>query len=62
MAGANVADGDDDDDEKSPDEPRSGSIIEDVLVAVELKQFAAESDPVVADDEDDVGIDEIEPL
>lgn len=53
-----MADGDDDEEElKSPVDPRSGSITDDELVAVELKQLPVES---FAAEDDDVGIDEIE--
>lgn len=58
MAVAKVADGEEDEEElKSPVDPKSGSITEDELVAVELKQLPVES--LTAED-DDVGIDEIE--
>lgn len=62
MAVANVADGEEDEEElKSPDDPNRGSITEDELVAVELKQLPVESFATVEDD--DVGIEEIgEPL
>lgn len=62
MAVANVADGDDDDDElKRPVEPRSGSITVDAF-EVELKQLPAESLPAEPD-EDDVGmVGSVEPL
>lgn len=61
MAVAKVADGDEDEEElKSPVDPKSGSITDDELVAVELKQLPAES---FAAEDEDVGIDEIdEPL
>lgn len=53
MAVAKVADGDEDDDElKSPVEPKSGSITDDALVVVELKQL-----PDVSLAVDVVGID-----
>lgn len=53
-----MADGDDDEEElKSPVDPKSGSITDDELVAVELKQLPVES---FAAEDDDVGIDEIE--
>jgi hypothetical protein len=63
LAVANVAEGDDEDEEKSPDEPSSGSITDDALVAVELK-LVTDSVPVVAEEEvDEVGREEIdEPL
>lgn len=58
MAVAKVADGDEDEEElKSPVDPKSGSITDDELVAVELKQLPVES---FAAEDDDVGIDEIE--
>lgn len=63
MAEANVPDGEEDEDElKSPVDPKSGSITEDVLVEAELKQPPVESFPV-AEEEDEVGIEGIdEPL
>lgn len=63
LADANVPEGDDDEEElKSPEEPRSGSITADELVEVGLKQLPEESFPV-ADEEAEVGIEEIvEPL
>lgn len=61
MAVAKVAEGDEDEEElKSPVDPKSGSITDDALVEAELKQPAAES---FADDVAVVAIDEIdEPL
>lgn len=55
-----MADGEEEEEElKRPDVPKSGSITDEVLVAVELKQL--ESVPTV--DVDEVGSDEIvEPL
>lgn len=63
MADANVPEGEEDEDElKSPEDPKSGSITEDALVDVGLKQPPAESLPV-ADEEAEVGIEGIdEPL
>jgi hypothetical protein len=54
-----VAEGEEEEDElKRPDVPRSGSITDDALVAVELKQL--ESVPTVEEVVDDDGI--LEPL
>lgn len=63
MADANVPEGDEDEEElKSPEEPKSGSITEDALADVGLKQLPVESFPP-ADEEAEVGIEEIdEPL
>lgn len=58
-----MADGEEEEEElKRPEVPSSGSITDEALFAVELKQF--DSVPTVVDDEDDDGgIDEIvEPL
>lgn len=58
-----MADGEEEEEElKRPEVPKSGSITDEALFAVELKQF--DSVPMVVDDEDDEGgIDEIvEPL
>lgn len=56
-----MAEGEEDEEElKSPDDPKSGSITEDALVDVELKQLPVESFAV---EDEVVGMDEIdEPL
>lgn len=61
LAVANVADGEEEDEElKSPVDPKSGSITDDVLVDAELKQLPGESFAV---EDDVVGMDGIdEPL
>lgn len=63
MADANVPEGDEDEEElKSPEEPKSGSITEEAFVDEGLKQLPVESFPV-ADEEAEVGIEGIdEPL
>lgn len=61
MAVANVADGEEEEEElNSPVDPNRGSITEEELAVVELKQLPVES---FAAEDDDVGIEEIdEPL
>lgn len=63
MAVAKVAEGEDDEEElKSPDDPKRGSITDEEFADVVLKQLPVVSLPAAAD-EDEVGIDGIdEPL